>query len=269
MFINADTKLASIIKEKAEALDAIISISPKFEKLRNPFLRKVMAGRTSIATASKIGGCQPSDFFTKLGALGFDIDNSKPPVIRGKEKLPEFLLTIQENQLIELDVRPLLAAGADPLGPIIQKIKWLKPRQVLKIVNSFYPEPLILLLKKQGFDSYADQIDDYHIDTYFFKNESSAPQVIEPAITDAKESWDDVLQKYKTHLQQLDVRDMDMPGPMMAILDALKKLPADTALLVYHKRIPVYLLPELHEMKFSYRIQEISDSEVNLLIYKG
>ena len=37
MFINADTKLASIIKEKAEALDAIISISPKFEKLRNHF----------------------------------------------------------------------------------------------------------------------------------------------------------------------------------------------------------------------------------------
>ncbi|HSB94019.1 MAG TPA: DUF1858 domain-containing protein, partial [Flavitalea sp.] len=81
MFINADTKLASIIKEKAEALDAIISISPKFEKLRNPFLRKLMAGRTSIATASRIGGCQPSDFFTKLGALGFDIDNSKSPVV--------------------------------------------------------------------------------------------------------------------------------------------------------------------------------------------
>jgi hypothetical protein len=59
-----------------------------------------------------------------------------------------------------------------------------------------------------------------------------------------------------------------MPGPMMAILDAIESLPPETALFVYHKRIPVFLLPELKEKKFDYRIKEIADNEVHLLIFK-
>ncbi len=38
-----------------------------------------------------------------------------------------------------------------------------------------------------------------------------------------------------------------MPLPMHTILEALKTLPNDKALFVYHKRIPVFLLPELEE----------------------
>jgi len=278
MLINGHTKLASIIKERAEALDAIISISPTFEKLRNPLLRKLMAPRTSIATASKIGGCQVSDFFNKLKPLGFEIDNSILAVNQEKEKLPAFLLTIQKDKLIELDVRPVLASGEDPLGPIIQKVKWLKPDQVLKIVNSFYPEPLILLLKKQGYDSFADQIDDNRVDTYFYRNEAAATAAggsresevggRKSIVVQTEEDWDAIFLKYKSNLEELDVRHMEMPKPMMAILDALNKLPTDTALLVYHKRIPVYLIPELTDRKFSYRIKEMSEREVNLLIYK-
>ena len=66
MTINAHTKIAHILKQNAQALDALISISPKFEKLRNPLLRKVMAGRTTLAAASKLGGCSMEDFFKKL-----------------------------------------------------------------------------------------------------------------------------------------------------------------------------------------------------------
>ena len=59
-----------------------------------------------------------------------------------------------------------------------------------------------------------------------------------------------------------------MPGPMLTILDALENLPSETALFVYHKRIPVFLLPELKEREFDFRIKEVGDSEVHLLIFK-
>ena len=52
MTINANTKIGTILKQHPAALDVIVSISPKFEKLRNPILRKLMAGRASIAMAS-------------------------------------------------------------------------------------------------------------------------------------------------------------------------------------------------------------------------
>jgi TusA-related sulfurtransferase len=60
-----------------------------------------------------------------------------------------------------------------------------------------------------------------------------------------------------------------MPMPMMTILEALEKLQDDQALFVYHKRIPVFLLPELSERKFDYRIKEISDGEIHLIIFKS
>jgi hypothetical protein len=56
---------------------------------------------------------------------------------------------------------------------------------------------------------------------------------------------------------------------MMTILEALDKLPADHALFVYHKRIPMFLLPELAERNFDYRIKEIGEGEVHLLIFKS
>jgi len=60
-----------------------------------------------------------------------------------------------------------------------------------------------------------------------------------------------------------------MPGPMMTILESLNDLPAGYALFVNHKRIPVFLLPELKERNFDYRIKTISEGEVNLLIFKS
>jgi hypothetical protein len=60
-----------------------------------------------------------------------------------------------------------------------------------------------------------------------------------------------------------------MPMPMMTILESMEKLQEGDALYVHHKRIPVFLLTELKERNFEYRIREINDSEVYLLIYKN
>jgi len=268
MFINANTKIASILNERADALDVIVSISPRFEKLRNPFLRKIMAARTNLAMASKIGGCSVANFINKLKPLGFEIDSNILPVNKEKENMPAFMLTMQKEQVKELDVRPLIASGKDPLNLIIQNIKQLEPGQVLKVVNSFYPEPLTRLLKKQGFDSFADVINDDLVETYFHKWETITFPVEQP-VADAHDDWDEILQKYNEKIQELDVRHLEMPLPMLTILEELEKLPADMALFVHHKRIPVYLLPELTERKFRYRIKEISEGKVNILIYRG
>ena len=64
------------------------------------------------------------------------------------------------------------------------------------------------------------------------------------------------------------MRGLEMPQPMHKILSSLDEIPADHALYVYHKRIPVYLLPELSDRGFEYRFKEIGDGEVHLLIYK-
>ena len=270
MLININTKIAALIKHNPAALEAIISISPKFEKLRNPLLRKLIAGRTSIAMASKIGGCTENDFFKKLEPLGFEVNRATVTEdIAEVKKLPDFLKNIKPEQIVELDVRQVIESGKDPLNLIIQKVKTVQSGQVLKIINTFEPTPLMSLLKKQGFESFADNISDDLIETYFYKGESAIAGTVSEEKTKDNTDWDEILKKYDGRIQNVDVRHLEMPQPMLTILEELDKLPIGYALLVHHKRIPVFLLPELNDRGFDYRIKEQSDNEVYLLIFKS
>ena len=267
MTITVNTKIAALIRQHPDALESITKIHPRFEKLRNPLLRKIMAGRTSISMASKISGCSVTDFFRQLKPLGFEIDSATEATTSDEKQIPDFILFIKKHQVIELDVRPLIVSGQDPLAIIIKEVKTIQPGEILKIVNSFYPEPLILLLQKQGFIAYADVIDDDLVETYFYK-EKETREIPSTKTSDLANGWEEILKRFSDKMKVVYVRAMEMPGPMLTILEALEKLPADTALFVHHKRIPVFLLPELIERKFEFRIKEISEGEVNLIIFK-
>lgn len=267
MTINANTKISALLKHHTDALEAIISLSPKFVKLRNPFLRKLIASRTTIAMASRLGGCSVNDFFSKLKPLGFDIDVKTKEAGSEQKSFPDFLKNAKPENIVELDVRPIFDTGKDPLNVILQKVKQLKPGQVLNIINSFEPTPLMHLLGKQGFESYTEMVNAETFQTYFYKKTQSAFSLPTQEATAAKD-WDEILKRFGDHLVTIDVRQLEMPLPMHTILESLNTLPADKALHVYHKRIPVFLMPELEERKFNFRIKEINAAEVHLLIFK-
>jgi len=267
MIINANTKISKILKQNPDALEAIISINPKFEKLRNPLLRKLMAARTSIGMASTIGGISVEKFFDKLQPLGFEPDRETAPEGNiEKPKLPAFFNSVKPEQIIDFDVRPIIESGADPLSSIVAKVKNIPKDGVLKIINNFEPTPLISLLKKQGFESFVDAIDEELVETYFYRT-GDAPVEINKEENNS-EGWDELLKKFDGKMKIVDVRELEMPQPMMTILSSIENLGEENALYVYHKRIPVFLLPELKERKFDYRIKEESPNEVRLLIFK-
>ncbi len=274
MRINEETKIAAILKHHPDALEAIVALSPDFKKLRNPILRKLMAGRVSITMASKMGGCVPEDFFRVLAPLGFEIDRTSVVQEKNKENkpIPEYLKSISPKQIINFDVRSILAEGTDPLKQIQQKVKELKPEEVLLITNTFEPVPLIKLLEKQGFESYVKHVNSDIIETYFYKSASQKEQANNIQVeTDISTSgdWEQILKQFEHKLEEVDVRHLEMPMPMMTILGALETLPHDKALYVHHKRIPVFLLTELKERGFEYRIKEVQDGEVYMLIFKS
>lgn len=182
--------------------------------------------------------------------------------------IPEFISNLKKEQVHELDVRPVIATGKDPFGIIMERVKTLEAGQVLKIINTFEPVPLIRILEKQGFTVYVDTLNNKLIETYFFK-----PNAIEikSIVPDQPEEtcWETTLEKFKNKMQTLDVRQLEMPLPMTTILETLENLPDDQALFVYHKRLPVFLLPELAERKFEFRSNETTTGEVELLIFKA
>jgi len=275
MKISADTKIATLIKGHPEALEAIVSLSPDFKKLRNPVLRKLMAGRTSIAMAAKVGGCKPEDFFEKLKPLGFEVEENKvekqnkknTEVKKPQSQFPKILNEFPKENIISLDVRPMLAEGNDPLKLIQQKIKELKLKQALLIINSFEPTPLVKLLEKQGFHSFVDKKSESHVETWFYRTDKTEKPEFEESAGHATD-WERILGKYQDNLVETDVRHLEMPQPMMTILGILETMPDDKALYVHHKRIPVFLLTELKDRHFDFRIKEVAEGEVYLLIFK-
>jgi uncharacterized protein (DUF2249 family) len=149
----------------------------------------------------------------------------------------------------------------------MKKIKLLGEGQVLRITNSFEPTPLMLLLGKQGFESWAEHKEPELVHTYFYKKPGSS-NTKEFKVEDHGEGWEEILKRFEGNLVKIDVRELEMPLPMHRILESLDSLPPGKALFVNHKRIPVFLLPELEEREFSYRVNEISEGQVELLIFK-
>jgi uncharacterized protein (DUF2249 family) len=266
MYINEHTSIAYLIKQEPKALEAIISLAPGFSKLRNPIIRKLMAGRTSIAMAADIGGCNVEAFYNKLSPLGFKPQNmneqTAKPVPKAETEAPEF----PSSKIVEMDVRPLLQQGTDPLAAIMKQLSALKPDEALSIINTFIPTPLIHVLDRKGYTHHINKINDEHYVTTFYpgkiKNEKpEKAMALDPAVFMNK------LAEYKTRYKELDVRHLEMPLPMTSILESLFHLPKDHVLYVHHKKFPVFLLPELEER--GYQMVYVEHQEgVDLLIYR-
>src|SRR5690606_14048348 len=210
------------------------------------------------------------DFFRVLEGLGFETEAATEALpedtVPKDNPRPEALRQLAAERLVSFDVRSILAEGKDPLRPIQQRIKSLKPGEVLLIVNTFEPVPLIKILEKQGFHTYVESHGPDRVETYFYREGEQGSPMGEVQVGAVKGSesgdWEPLLERFADHLVEIDVRHLEMPMPMMTILEALEVLPRGKALYVHHKRIPVFLLTELRERQFEYRIREVREGEV-------
>jgi uncharacterized protein (DUF2249 family) len=182
------------------------------------------------------------------------------------------MITINANtnvrSVVELDVRPLLSAGGDPLNEIMKAVHSLPDDGALKIINTFTPAPLITLLEKKGFSAWTDRLGDHLVHTWFYRSATATQSRTAATPSLDPDAWKSLVDRFAGKLQSIDVRGLPMPLPMMTILESLDRLLPGNALLVEHQRIPVFLLPELADRRFDYRILEKSTDHVQLLIFK-
>jgi uncharacterized protein (DUF2249 family) len=272
MELSATTRISTILRENPAAIEAIVSINKHFEKLRNPVLRKVLASRVTIADAARIGKCRVEDFYEKLQPLGFSVASTPTynkraiPMETDILERPAFMANLNKSDTIVLDVRDTIAKGDDPFLQIMDAVNKLTPEQVLCIVNTFEPIPLIAIVRPKGFEYYTETLGPSLVKTYFKRQ--NAGEKVGVAEIQAEENFEDVLARYSGKLQYIDVRHLEMPQPMVAILGTLETLPEGDALYVQHRKVPQYLLPQLTERGFQVTIKEVGPSEVYLLLYR-
>lgn len=264
MEVTKDTKISDIINTNKEAINTIASINKHFKKLKNPILRKVLASKISIKEASKIGGISINEFLEKLEKIGFkvvyDNDKSNEIIVEKKES--------HQLNIVSFDVRPILDEGLDPFKEIMRKIKGLQSGETLKIISTFEPIPLIKILREKGYKVWTEPINEQEYHTFFHKETSQDTSEILKSMPIKEGSFDETLASYGGNLKEIEVRHLEMPEPMVTILATLEKLPENYALLVNHKKVPQFLLPELEKRNYTWLSKEIEIGYTLLLIYK-
>ena len=280
MKISKDTRISKLIKENPDAIEVIASINKQFRKLKNPVLRKLLASRVSIADAAKIGGSSVDEFLTKLAAIGFEIDRDradgndsgdithKPGEKENKYLTEDIMQELNPEKIVKLDVRPTIEKGEDPFKDILSAIKELATDGILQIINTFEPVPMINHLRDKGFESKTERPEPGIVHTFFYRTENADEDVMPEVENDKPDDFGDMLAKFGDHIKTIDVRHLEMPEPMVTILQEIEQLPEGHALFVHHKRIPQFLLPELKKRDFEIFHNEIDENNMNLLIYR-
>jgi len=266
MKITSKTKISKIITYDKQVIDVIASMNKHFKKLKNPILCKMLASRVSVADAAKIGGISTNEFLNILKNNGYDVELESDN--KNKIETKQQASTMKKDKLVTLDARPILAGGVDPFDEIMKTLKTMSDDQTLLIINTFEPLPLLNILKKRGYNFETQRPEAGIVHCYIRKSDEAISD--QPAPAEEKEqSFEDLEKQFAGKMKTVDVRQMEMPMPMVTILEELEKLSEGEALYVYHKRLPQYLLPELENRQFKLAEKKIDEDNLELIIYKS
>ncbi|AMS43938.1 DUF2249 domain-containing protein [Aminobacter sp. NyZ550] len=139
---------------------------------------------------------------------------------------------------VDLDVRPLLAAGDEPFGKIMETVASLGPDVGLRLVAPFKPIPLLQVLASRGFDYEAREIGDGDWEVLFRPSGEHGP--VGSAEEVSSERWPEPV-------RHLDNRDLEPPEPMVRILAEVEQMAPGEVMSALLGREPVFLFPELEK----------------------
>lgn len=273
--IRAGDRVATVLARDERLIEVFTSISPTFERLRNPSMRKVMARLVTVEQAARIAGVDTAILLERLNAAiapggggGREGEGDRwESEVKGEREalLPSTLASIPGELIVDLDVRSDLRRGEEPFSKIMAARRTVRPGGVLRLRATFEPVPLYAVLGKQGFEHWTEKFADDDWRVWFYAPATTAATAApgdsaEPGAPPnaAPEPEDDVV--------IVDVRGLEPPEPMMRTFEALERLPVGKTLLQINVRVPQFLLPQLAERGFSYEIREQTKDLVRIFI---
>lgn len=287
MVIRPDDRVSKVIARDERLIDEFTSLSPVFERLRNPAMRKIMTRLVTVEQAARMAGVDPAELVDRLnraigggsleaGSEGRNEGTASPPsddngieatgsALSATEVvgqgLPAVLRDLPPERLVDLDVREDLRAGREPFSTIMAARRSLPEGGVLRLRAIFEPVPLYAVMAKQGLAHWTERLaeDDWRVWFYPADLKGASVDAAPPRGQGEPETGgDDVV--------ILDVRGLEPPEPMMRTLEAVEGLPPGATLVQLNVRVPRFLLPLLEERGFTYEIREEATDVVRLFI---
>jgi uncharacterized protein (DUF2249 family) len=259
--ITAATNVGALLEAHPDLVEFLASYHPRFGRLRNRLLRRVMAPRVTLADAARIAGIDPHVLVEAVRrAAGETAPASPAPAAPAWEPapMPAALTAIAADARTELDVRDDIARGQEPFERIMTAVRALPAGHVLVLRAPFEPVPLYDVLGRRGFAHWTERraADDWAV-SFWREAAAPAPVATSTETTAARPG------------PTIDVRGLPPPQPMVLVLERLDTLGADETLEVLHERRPLFLYPQLDERGFSHETDEPSPGLVRIRIRRA
>jgi hypothetical protein len=155
--ITPHTKVADLLEDYPQLEEVLIAQSAHFKALRNPVLRKTVAKAATLEKAAQMSGIP----VRRLVAVLREAAGLAPEETGGGETTPDteslYVLAsppdwVQAGRVrTSLDADKLLEAGEVPLVPVQQAARSLAAGELLRVVSTFHPTPLLEALEAHAF----------------------------------------------------------------------------------------------------------------------
>lgn len=159
IIISPKTKVGELLEAYPSLEAVLIEMSPAFEKLRNPILRKTVARVATLQQIAIVGGLKVDSIVNRLrketgqsSEQSLQTDNDYLSL-----NIPDWFST---GKIVhKFDASPVINSGGSPLKEIMQYTSLLKAGEIFEFQTPFIPAPIIDMLKEKGFKIYSTQYD--------------------------------------------------------------------------------------------------------------
>jgi hypothetical protein len=162
--ITPETKVGELLDRWPALEAALVAISPHFEALKNPILRRTVAKVATLRNVSKVSGVPLGELVSRLRAAAglAPLAVADEPGARGR---PPWAVEARVTR--RHDARATIAGGGHPLEAVMGDLAALGPGEVYALVTPFVPAPLLDRAQAKGFLAHAEDDASGAVTTYF------------------------------------------------------------------------------------------------------
>jgi len=166
--VTPQTKIGEFLENYPHLEDTLINLSPAFQKLRNPILRRTIGKVATFQQVAVVGNVPLNIIINTLRqAAGQNQTNEIMDMNNNLSEKPSWFNETSISQ--KLDAREMLQAGQHPLAEVIRRTSEMAQGQIFELVTPFTPMPLIEKVKANGFEAFVQEVSNSETHTYFCK----------------------------------------------------------------------------------------------------
>jgi hypothetical protein len=159
IIISPKTKVGELLDNYPELESVLMEMSPAFEKLRNPVLRKTIARIATLQQVAVVGGLNADEIVNRLRNAAGQAPGEKEST-NSDYLSPDIPGWFAQSKVVsKLNASPILNSGGSPMSEILQHSNLLKPGEIFELNTPFIPAPIIDMLREKGFNVYCVQKD--------------------------------------------------------------------------------------------------------------